>query len=562
MQIYSKIILLLIFFISSIISQVPGPIVGKNGMVVSASEIASNVGIQILKKGGNAVDAAVAVGFALAVTYPAAGNLGGGGFMVIRLADGTETTIDYRETAPLKAHPKLYLDEDGKLIPDLSSTGVTSAGVPGSVAGLIYSLGKYGTLPLETVIEPAINLARNGFPLSHRLANSINYNYKEFSKYESSKKIFTKEDSKFYLNDIFIQTDLANTLERIQKNGNDGFYKGETAILIVEQIERQNGFIALDDLANYKPIERKPVVGYYRGFKIISMGPPSAGGIALIQLLNILENYKFSKSEWGSSSYIHKIVESMKYVYADRSHYLGDEDFVNVPKAELTSKEYAKSIHQKIDSIAAPSSHIQPTSNFMNSESEETTHYSIIDSYGNVVSTTTTINSSFGSGVVVEGAGFLLNNEMDDFSIQPGVPNQFGLTGGEANKIEAGKRMLSSMTPTIVFKDDKPFLVLGSPGGSTIITVVLQVIMNVIDFNMNMQDAIDKARIHHQWLPDRIDFEQYGLAEDVINSLHSKGHKLGSERTLGRVEGILIDSNNNIYFGATDPRGYGAAVGY
>ncbi len=565
MQIFSKIILLLIvisLFNPEIYSASKDPVRSKNGMVVSASKIASEVGVQVLKKGGNAVDAAVAVGFALAVTYPSAGNIGGGGFMLIHLSDGTNTTIDYREKAPISAKENMYLDSSGNFMPELSQFGVTSSGVPGSVAGLIYALENYGSLPLRDVIQPAIDLAENGFVLEFRLAKSLEYENEYFNKYPSSKRVFTKDGLPYQEGEILIQKDLAYTLKKIRDFGVDGFYSGEIAQLIVNQISKDGGYISLEDLKNYKPIEREPVKTNYKGLEVLTMGPPSAGGVSLLQMLNTLENFNFDKQEWGSSFHLHRLVEAMKYAFADRSKYIGDPDFFKVPLNHLLSKQYAYSIFQKIGDEAVASDKILPTDLSQIIESEETTHYSIIDSYGNAVSTTTTINSGYGSKVVVEGAGFLLNNEMDDFSVKPGVPNQFGLTGSEANRIEPGKRMVSSMTPTILLKDNKPFLIIGSPGGSTIATVVLQVLMNVVDFGMDIQQAIDMPRIHHQWLPDRIDYEKFGLTMDVINSLKQKGHNIGFERSLGRVEGIIADYNSNIFYGATDPRGFGAAIGY
>ena len=565
MQTFSKIILLLfiiLFFSYNSFSESKDPVRGKNGMVVSACEIASQVGIEILKKGGNAVDAAVAVGFALAVTYPAAGNIGGGGFMVIHLNDGTNTTIDYREKAPLSTTEFLYQDSLGNFLPEKSQEGVTSSGVPGSVAGLIYALEKYGSLSLAEIIQPAIDLARNGFVLEYRLARSFEYEIDSFNKYESSKKIFTKDGSAFIEGDIFIQNDLANTLELIKKNGVDGFYSGKTAELIVNQISQQGGYITLEDLKNYKPIERSPITTDYKGYKVITMGPPSGGGVSLLQMLNILENKSFEKNEWGSSGYYHDLIEAMKYSFADRSKHIGDPDFYDVPIDWLLSNKYAEELFNNIKNDATPSLEILPGEADSYSESEETTHYSVIDKYGNAVSTTTTINSSFGSKVVVDGAGFLLNNEMDDFSSKPGEPNQFGLIGSEANKIEPGKRMQSSMSPTIILKDDKALMLIGSPGGSTISTVVLQVILNVLDFGMDIQQAIDMPRIHHQWLPDEINYERFGLSLDVIQSLQNRGHIFGGIRTLGRCEGIVVDFENEIFFGATDPRGYGAAIGF
>ncbi|RPI73346.1 MAG: gamma-glutamyltransferase [Ignavibacteriales bacterium] len=533
----------------------------RNGVIVSANSLASQVGLDILKKGGNAVDAAVAVGFALAVTYPSAGNIGGGGFMVIHLADGKETTIDYRERAPLSAFRDMYLDDEGNYIAELSYSGVTSSGVPGSVAGLIYALEKYGTLSLKEVIEPAINLAAEGFLLDYYSARSFEYNLKYFNEYESSMNVFSKGGKPYETGDRFFQPDLAWTLTQIKEKGIDGFYKGKTAELFVEQVRENGGYISLKDLEEYNPVEREPVKGIYRGYDIISMAPPSSGGVCLIELLNILENYEFKKENWGSSSYIHKLVEAMKYVYADRSKHLGDPDYYDVPVSSLISKEYSKEIFNQIKDTATASSEILPSEQISFYESEETTHYSVYDSYGNAVSTTTTLNSSYGNKIVADGLGFLMNNEMDDFSAKPGEPNIFGLIGGEANSIEPGKRMLSSMTPTIVLKDGKPYLIVGSPGGSTIITVVLQVVLNCLDFGMDIKQAIDMPRIHHQWLPDRIDYEPFSLETDIKENLLELGHILGNERELGRVEGILIDENNLIW-GATDPRGYGGVEGY
>jgi len=561
MQIFSKLILVsLIFFNCITFAEAPDPVRARNGMVVSASKIASEVGTEILKKGGNAIDAAVAVGFALAVTYPSAGNIGGGGFMVIRLNDRTSTTIDYREKAPSNAHEKMFQDSSGNFLPQLSQEGTTSAGVPGSVAGLLYALEKYGTMNVKDVLAPAIKLAEEGFILDYRLAESINNNYQEFIKYPSSKKIFTKDGHPFEEGDLFIQKDLAKTLRLIAEKGRDGFYKGEIADKIINQIQSLGGLINHYDLENYNPVERPPVFSSYKGYEIITMGPPSAGGITLIQTLNILENVSFTKYDWGSSKYIHTVSEALKYAFADRSKHLGDPDYYSVPVDKLISKEYAKEIFNRISEKAIPSEQIAPSEFSLNTESLETTHYSVIDKFGNAVSTTTTINSSYGSKIVVEGAGFLLNNEMDDFSSKPGEPNQFGLVGSQANKIEPGKRMLSSMTPVIITKDNQPLLIAGSPGGSTIPTAVLQVILNYLEFKMDIQEAVNAPRFHHQWLPDQIDYEAFGLTADVIENLKLKGQHIGIERTLGRVEAIAVE--NKIYLGASDPRGFGAAVGY
>lgn len=561
--------LLIYFFLLTSCSDKPQPVTAENGMVVSTSSYASKIGVEILKKGGNAVDAAVAVGFALAVTYPSAGNLGGGGFMVVHLADGINIAIDYREKAPLSAHREMYLNESGEFVPELSMYGTTSAGVPGSVAGLIYALEKYGTMTLADVIKPAIDLARNGFRLEQRDSVYFSNTIPLFSKHPSSMKIFTKDGVPYSTGDLFIQADLAWTLEQIKENGRDGFYEGKVAELLVKQVKSLGGYITLEDLEKYQPVERVPITGSYRSYKIISMPPPSSGGIALLQMLNILENYNLSEENWGSAHYIHHIVEAMKYAYADRTYHLGDADFYPVPTDQLISKEYAKTIFDRIEkekNKAIPSSEIKSFEPEQVYESTETTHYSVYDSYGNAVSTTTTINSSFGSGIVVEGAGFLLNNEMDDFSGKPGVMNQFGLLGTEANSIQPEKRMLSSMTPTIILKDDKPYLVIGSPGGSQIITTALQVVLNCIDFKMNIREAIEAPRIHHQWMPDSIFYEKDALDPDVRKELTDMGYHFWDEsyetRLIGIAEGILIDQKNKIIYGASDPRGGGLATGY
>ncbi len=560
---------LTILFLQFACSKSPQPVSAENGMVVSTSSYASKVGVDILKKGGNAVDAAVAVGFALAVTYPSAGNLGGGGFMVIHLADGKNITIDYREKAPLSSHRDMYLNEAGEFVPGLSQQGATSAGVPGSVAGLLHALEKYGTMSLTEVIHPAIDLARSGWKLEKRDSDYIAENLQRFLQYSSSKKIFTKNGEPYISGDLFIQPDLAWTLEQIKENGRDGFYKGKVAEFFVNQVVSLGGYITLEDLEKYQSIEREPIIGSYHEFKIISMPPPSSGGIALVEMLNILENFDLSNEERNSATYIHYLVEAMKYAYADRTFHLGDPDFYPVPINTLISKEYAKTIFEKIESAknkAVPSSEIKSLDVSLLHESNETTHYSVYDSYGNTVSTTTTINSSFGSGIVVEGAGFLLNNEMDDFSGKPGVMNQFGLLGTEANSIQPGKRMLSSMTPTIILKDGKPFIVIGSPGGSQIITTVLQVVLNCLDFNMNIREAIEAPRFHHQWMPDSIFYETAAMSPNMRMQLTDMGYHFWDDgyesRIIGIAEGIMIDSKSKIIYGASDPRGGGLAVGY
>jgi len=538
------------------------PVKALNGMVVSSDSLATQVGVEILKKGGNAVDAAVAVGFALAVTYPQAGNIGGGGFMVIRMANGETVTIDFREKAPMKASENMFLDENGNFVPEKSQVGHLSVGVPGSVAGLLLALEKYGTMSRREVLKPAIELAEKGFIVNEGLANAFKNAFEHFKKFPSTMRYFSKNGQPYSAGDRLVQKDLAKVLKLIRDKGRDGFYKGKVADLIVKEMKRGGGLITYEDLENYQPVLRKPVVGNYRGYEIISMGPPSSGGVCLIELLNILENFDLKKYGFGSSYTIHYLVEAMKRVYADRAEYLGDPDFVQIPLDKLLSKEYAKELASEIDTFyATPSSRIirsvSPTS-----EGVHTTHYSVVDRWGNVVAVTTTINSYFGSMVAVDGAGFFLNNEMDDFSAKPGAPNQFGLLGSKANSIQPGKRMLSSMTPTIVLKNGKPFLVLGSPGGSTIITSVLQVILNVVDFGMNIQEAVDSPRIHHQWYPDQIFFERRGLPRDVIENLERRGHKLVERAGYqGEVQAILIDENG-VKYGAVDPRGYGLAMGY
>ncbi|MBU0474142.1 MAG: gamma-glutamyltransferase [Bacteroidetes bacterium] len=563
MQTYFRNFLLFIILISiPFLAKSKDPVRANNGMVVSASDIASLVGVEILEKGGNAIDAAVATGFALAVTYPQAGNIGGGGFMVIHLEDGTNTTIDYREKAPQTAFRDMFLNKNGKFVLAKSTEGWLSSGIPGSVAGMLYALEKYGTMTRDEILQPAIKLASNGFIIDYRFAEALNDYKKEFERYKSTKKIFTKTDEDFTEGELLVQKDLAKTLRSIKLIGNDGFYKGEVANLIAKQSKANGGFISIEDLSNYKPIERAPILGLYRNNKIVSMGPPSSGGIALVEALNSLEMFSFENKAWGSSSYIHTVSEVLKYVFADRAEHLGDMDFYPVPQKWLISKERGKEIAALVGDKAIPSnkiSHANPPAK----ESEETTHFSVVDSYGNAVSVTTTLNSTFGNKIVVSGAGFIMNNEMDDFSAKPGTSNQYGLLGGEANSIEPNKRMLSAMTPTIILNsEDKPFMVIGSPGGSTIITTVLQVILNVIDFNMDIQEAIDAPRFHHQWKPDRIDFEHYGMTEDVKKNLSRKGQFIGKERVLGRAEGIIIDYKNNIIWGASDPRGYGEAAGY
>jgi len=534
----------------------------QNGVVSSAQELASQVGIDILKNGGNAIDAAVGVGFALAVVYPQAGNIGGGGFMMIHLKDKNgnpvNTSIDYREKAPLLSDRDMYLNSSGEVIPGLSTLGNLAAGVPGSVAGMLYALEKYGTMDREMILRYAINIADTGFFVNESFANLLNQYQKDFSKFPSSMKVF---GGNFKSGDVIIQKDLANTLRQISKNGTDGFYKGEVADKIVNSMENSNGIITYEDLAIYQPKERDVIKGTYRDYEIYSMGPPSSGGISLIYLLNILENYDLRNSGYGSVQNIQLMTEAMRRVYADRSEFMGDQDFVSVPVDILTSKSYALNrMNDYSPDKASVSKEIKPGDAF-HKESEQTTHYSIADKDGNLVSVTTTINDVFGNKVVVDGAGFFLNNEMDDFVSKPGVPNLYGLLGSEANSIAPQKRMLSSMTPTFVLKDNKPFLVVGSPGGGRIITSVLQTIINIIDHDLDLAQAIDNPRIHHQWFPDEIQAEKNSMNPESEKSLKEMGYAIKEISDFGRIDAILF-LNDGTMKGYSDRRGYGKALGY
>jgi gamma-glutamyltranspeptidase/glutathione hydrolase len=530
-------------------------------MVVSAEEIATKVGVQILKKGGNAIDAAVAVGFALAVTYPNAGNIGGGGFLVAHLSNGKNIAIDFRETAPKLSSRDMYLDSAGNFIQAKSLEGGLSVGVPGTVAGLLHVLKKYGTKNIEQIIQPAINLAEMGFPLSKSNSKSLNDYRKDFKKFSSTKKIFIKEKP-FEEGDIFYQKELATSLKKIKILGENGFYSGDVAENIVKSINENGGIFSLEDLKNYEVKERNVIKCNFKDYEVISMPPPSSGGIALTQILNMFELTMFQNSNLDSITYYHTLIEVLKLVYADRASHLGDPDFINIPMRKLISKEYAKSQFGRIKDNATPSHDITTFIYNPDSESEETTHYSVYDQFGNAVSVTYTLNGGYGSKLVAEGTGILLNNEMDDFSAKPGTPNQFGLIGSEANSIQPKKRMLSSMTPTIVLKNEKPFLIVGSPGGSTIITVVAQVLLNALYFNSNLNDAVNKPRIHHQWFPDQFDIEKEQLSDFVLKELERKGNKIGKTRLLGLVEAILIDNENNIIYAVSDKRGNGHAEGH
>lgn len=529
------------------------PVEAKNGMVVTSHFLATQSALAVLEQGGNAVDAAVTAAFSLAVTQPRSGNIGGGGFMLISSEKKDEVVaIDYREKAPSQATVDMFLDEKGDADSNLSRFSHLAAGVPGTVAGLALALEKYGTITLQQAMAPAIELAEDGFIVTPRFSNGLKQREDRLKKWDSSKKVFYKADGSYYEpGDRFVQKDLAETLKRISTHGVEEFYQGKTAQLLVEEMKRHGGLISLDDMKNYSPVIRKPVRGNYRGYDIYSMSPPSSGGAHVIQILNILEGYDIGAYGHNSSKTIHLMAEAMKRAYADRSKYLGDEDFVQVPLKGITSKKYAKELRNGIDPEKATASKTIAPGKPLPYESHETTHFSIVDKYGNAVSNTYTINFSYGSGIVVDGAGFLLNNEMDDFSSKPGVPNAYGLIGGEANKVEPNKRMLSSMSPSIVKKDGKNFLVTGSPGGSRIITTTLQVIMNVIDHGLNIKSAVAAPRIHHQWLPDEIRIEE-GISPDTINSLVERGHKVEQKSSMGAIQSIMI--KDGIMYGGADPR--------
>ncbi len=533
------------------------PVFAANGMVASQEAVATKVGVDILKAGGNAVDAAVGVGFALAVTLPRAGNLGGGGFMMVHEAKSGDTVaIDYRERAPAAATRDMYLDDKGNVIKNKSRFTPFAIGVPGTVAGLVLAHKKYGRLPFADIVQPAINLAANGIQLTADLAGSLKRLQKRLSKNEASKAIFYKSDGGTYeVGETFVQTDLAESLKRIAEKGANGFYKGETAKAIVAEMKRNGGLITAKDLKKYRAVIRQPVRGNYRGYDIASMPPPSSGGIHLVQILNILEDYPIKKFGHNGSKSIHLMVEAMKLAYADRATHLGDPDYWKVPMKGLTDKKYAASLRQLIDPQKARPAKQIVAGNPVPYESNETTHFSVMDKDGNVVSNTYTLNFSYGSGITVPGTGILLNNEMDDFSAKTGVANAYGLIGGEANAVEGGKRPLSSMTPTLVFKNGKPFLATGSPGGSRIITTVLQVIMNVIDHDMNIMAAAAAPRVHHQWLPDYIRIEA-GISPDTLQLLSQLGHRYKQQWAMGSTQSIMRVKDG--FLGASDPRRRGA----
>ncbi len=537
-------------------------IICENGAVVSGHVLASKVGVDMLKKGGNAVDAAIATQLALAVVHPSAGNLGGGGFLVARLQNGTTTTIDYREMAPGKAHRDMYLDEKGEAKFELSQNGHLSSGIPGTVAGLFESM-KYAKLPFVVLIQPAIDLAKNGFVISDREARSLNALKNEFLKYNTVVPALVKaesENSEWKGGDTLFQKDLAATLLRIQKNGASGFYEGETAQLIVEEMKRGNGIISLEDLKNYKAIVRAPHIFDYKGYSIVGMPMPSSGGLLLHQMMKMIENKLKVTDGFLSPNAVQLMVEAERRAFADRAEFMGDADFYKVPVAALTDKKYLNNrMSDFVVGKAGSSEMIKPVSVPI-TESEETTHLSVIDKEGNAVAVTTTLNNSYGSRTVVGGAGFLMNDEMDDFSIKPGSPNMYGALGGEANAIMPGKRMLSSMTPTIVLKNNKPFLIIGTPGGTTIPTSVFQTIVNVIDFNMSTEDAVWQPKFHHQWMPDRVDLEK-GFPLATRKALEAMGYKIIDRGSIGRTEVIKVLANGK-FEAVADNRGEDAAVGW
>jgi gamma-glutamyltranspeptidase / glutathione hydrolase len=530
------------------------PVHARSGMVVTEEPIAAGVGVSVLKAGGNAIDAAVAVGFALAVTYPVAGNIGGGGFMLVRFADGRATFIDFRERAPMKSSRDMYLDSQGKLTRD-SIEGWRASGVPGTVRGLEYAHKKYGSKSWKDLIEPAVRLARDGFDVPYGLSESLASARTRFDRYPASKELFGKA---YEAGDKFIQPDLAGTLERIARDPND-FYQGETARRFATAMAANGGLITLEDLKAYKAVERKPLAGRYKGYEITTAPPPSSGGIGVLQMLGVLDRSGYEKSGWGAATTIHFVVEAMRRYYADRSEYLGDPDFKRVPVRALLNPEYIKTLRRSIDPQRASKSDAIRPGSLAAYESSETTHFSIVDKAGNAVSLTYTLNGSYGSGVTAPGLGFLLNNEMDDFAAQPGEPNMFGLVQGEANAIQPGKRPLSSMTPSILTKDGKLFMVVGGPGGGRIITAVLQTILNVVDFGMNVQDAVDAPRFHHQWKPDKITMER-GFSPDTIRLLQDRGHEVEVIPAVARIFAIVADGG--WLQGAPDGRSYGKAAGF
>ncbi|MDQ7999192.1 MAG: gamma-glutamyltransferase [Pseudomonadota bacterium] len=546
------------------------PVMAENGMVVTAQHLATKVGVDVLKRGGNAVDAAVAVGYALAVVYPAAGNLGGGGFMTIQLADGRKTFLDFREKAPLAAKPDMYLDKDGNVVKGLSTKGHLAVGVPGSVSGMEYAREKYGTLQRAALIKPSIDLAEKGFVLEQGDIDMFNTATADFKADPATAAIFLNKGEAFKVGEKIVQKDLARTLREVSTKGTDGFYKGWVAKAIADSSAAGKGIITTEDLAQYKTREMAPVECDYRGYRVVSAPPPSSGGVIICEMLNILEGYPLKDLGWRSAEATHYQIEAMRHAYVDRNSYLGDPDFVKNPLDRLLDKGYAEKIRAVIDpKKAGVSKDIKP--GVAPHEGSNTTHYSIADKWGNAVSVTYTLNDWFGAKVTAARTGVLLNNEMDDFTSKVGVPNLYGLVQGEANKIEPGKRPLSSMSPTIVSKDGKPVMVVGTPGGSRIITAVMLTMINAIDYGMNVQEAVDAPRFHQQWLPDVTNVEAYALSPDTRRILTDMGHNLGVPQPANHLAAIIVGApslggkpvGNNRFYGANDPRrNTGLALGY
>jgi gamma-glutamyltranspeptidase/glutathione hydrolase len=529
-----------------------GPVRAQAAMVASATELSSRIGDEVLREGGNAVDAAIATGFALAVTYPQAGNIGGGGFMVIRFPDGEATTIDFREKAPLAAHPEMFLDSAGSYSSAIHHDSHLAVGVPGTVAGLELAHQKYGKLPWARLVEPAVRLAEEGFPMMPYLARSLAGVLPAMQPFPASVAAFSKGGVPYEAGELFRQPDLGRALARIRDQGRAGFYQGETARLLVEEMQRGGGIITLEDLERYEARERAPVRGSYRGYEVIGMSPPSSGGVAVIEMLNILEGYDLRAMGHNSAAYLHHLAEAMRLAFRDRARYVADPDFVEIPVARLTSKPYAAELRAGIDPSRATPSEVDDVA--LAYESAETTHYSVVDESGLAVAVTYTLEESYGMKAVVPGAGFLLNNEMGDFNGKPGLTTEAGLIGTEPNLARPEKRMISSMTPTILAKDGQLVAVVGSPGGRTIINTVLQVVLNLVDFEMDIQEAVNAKRIHHQWFPDRITMEAAGADAATVETLRGMGHNVRVAGQQGRAHSIQIDARSGARLGAADPR--------
>jgi gamma-glutamyltranspeptidase/glutathione hydrolase len=534
------------------------PVAARHGMVVASEPLASEAGLEILRAGGNAVDAAVAVGFALAVTHPEAGNIGGGGFMLVRLAGGETVVVDYREQAPAAATRDMFLDGQGKLVPGASTVGPLAVCVPGTVAGLALAHRTYGKLPWTRVLRPAIRLAKQGFPVSYALSMSLRKHEEQLAKFSETRRIFLRNGRLYEPGEVFRQPHLARTLRQIAASGPKVFYRGRIARAIAATVKKHGGILEREDLLAYQAKIRPPLRGTFRGYEILTVPPPSSGGVGLLEMLNVLEPMELGAP--NSFQAIHLVVEAMRRAYADRAAYLGDADVVPVPVRGLISRQYAAQLREEI--LQAKAMAPVEAGNPAAYESAETTHFSVVDAQGNAVANTYTLNGGYGSGVTVEGAGFLLNNQMDDFAAKPGEPNMYGLVQGEANAIAPRKRPLSSMTPTIVVEQGKVRLVLGSPGGGTIINTVLEVLLNVLVFKMNIRQAVTAPRFHHQWRPDELTLERWGFSADTMQKLEEFGYKLDFRDSMGICEAIAIDPQTGWRFGAADPRGDGKAVGY